>query len=115
MQHIIDVSKIAEAFVGAFLAFLFAYFLGARLARRQERFQGQLLERQLTFMEKMEKDRAENEAKAEAERTKTLLRIVGRQNENDRSIARENRNHESRERTRDRMNSRDVGLWTLKP
>jgi hypothetical protein len=72
---LIDWSKVFEVSLGAVLAFIFGFFLQFWLIRRQERFQKELLERQLSFMERLEKDRAasdESKEKARAELLKAL-------------------------------------------
>ena len=55
----VDWSKVFEVFLGAVLAFIFAFFLQWWLVRRQERFQKALLEHQLDFLQKLEKAHAE--------------------------------------------------------
>jgi hypothetical protein len=102
----VDWSKVSEVALGAILAFLFGFLLQLWLVRRQERFQKKMLTNQLEFMEKMERDRAANEEKADAARSLALAQVIGRHNETLRKIAMDNRNHESTERARDRSDAR---------
>ena len=111
LSHIvseIDWSKALEVFFGAILAFIFGFVLQLWMVRRQERFQKELLERQLAFMERLEQERAANDAKVDAARTAATQAIIGHHNTVLRQISLDERNHESRERTRDRMELRDA-------
>jgi uncharacterized membrane protein YccC len=101
-------SKVFEVALGAVLAFVFGFVLQLWLVRRQERFQKQLLEQQLAFMEKLERDRAANDEKIDKARTAATAAIVGQHNSVLRQISLNERNHESRERTRDRWEIRDA-------
>src|ERR1043166_8242958 len=58
-----DWSRVFEVSLGAILAFIFGFLLQWWLIRRQERFQKELLERQLAFQERLENQRAK-EARA---------------------------------------------------
>jgi hypothetical protein len=69
---LIDWSKVFEVLLGAVLAFIFGFFLQFWLIRRQERFQKVLLDRQLAFMERLERDRAVSEDSRERARTELL-------------------------------------------
>jgi uncharacterized membrane protein YccC len=103
-----DWSKVFEVSLGAFLAFVFGFVLQIWLVRRQERFQKQLLERQLSFMEKLERDRAANDEKVDKARVAATAAIIGHHNSVLKQISLDERNHESRERTRDRFELRDT-------
>lgn len=71
-----DWSKVFEVLLGAVLAFVFGITLQFWLVRRQERFHKELLDRQLKFLEKLEKDRADSEAKAQQRHLESLEQIA---------------------------------------
>lgn len=70
-----DWSKVFEVALGAVLAFVFGFVLQLRLLRRQERFQTELLERQLSFLDKLERDRTASEEAREKNRTEVLRSV----------------------------------------
>jgi len=105
-----DWSKVFEVSLGAVLAFIFGIALQFWMVRRQERFQKELLERQLSFMERLEHERAVSDEKVDAARMAATAAIVGHHNTVLKQISLDQRNHESRERTRDRSENRAAHL-----
>jgi len=105
---LIDWSKVAEWTVPAILAFSFSYVLQGLLLRRQERFQKELLKEQLSFMERLERERAASDAKVDAARTAALQAVIGHLGTVLRQNSLAERNHESMQRMRDRAELRDI-------
>jgi hypothetical protein len=105
---LIDWSKVAEWTIPAVLAFAFGYVLQAVLLRRQERFQKDLLKEQLSFLERLERERSERDAKADAERIAAERAIVGHLASTLRQNSLNERNHESRQRMEDRAELRAI-------
>jgi hypothetical protein len=103
---LIDWSKVAEWTIPAILAFAFGYILQRLLINRQERFQKEMLERQLKFMERLERERAERDDKAEKARIAAEQAIAGRQNAVLQQISLNERNHETRLRSQDNWEAR---------
>jgi hypothetical protein len=103
-----DWSKVFEVSLGAVLAFIFGFFLQFWLVRRQERFQKKMLEHQLSFMERLERERAVQDEKANAARLATEAAIAGHQVRTLEHIARENRNHLASENVRLRSEIRSA-------
>src|ERR1035438_7303598 len=103
---IVDWSNVSEVVLGAILAFIFGFFLQWWMVRRQERFQKALLERQLSFLERLETERSDRDAKAEERRLANDQAIAGRYNAIRQKIAMDDRNHESKQRSEDRYQAR---------
>jgi hypothetical protein len=99
-------SKVLEFLVPAILAFIFGFVLQFWLVRRQERFQKKLLEHQLSFMERLERERAAQDEKMNAARLATETAIAESQSETLKKIAQANREHLTFENTKDRLNRR---------
>ena len=78
------------------------------LLRRQERFQKDLLKEQLSFMERLERERAANDAKVDASRTAAMQAVIGRLGSILKQNSLDERNHESMQRMRDRAELRDI-------
>ncbi len=64
----VDWSKVSELAFAAILALVVGAVLQWWLLRDQKRFQKGMLDRQLEFMERLERERSERDAKADAER-----------------------------------------------
>jgi hypothetical protein len=105
---LIDWSKVAEWTIPAVLAFGFGYVLQAVLLRRQERFQKDLLKEQLSFLERLERERSERDAKADAERIAAERAIIGHLTSTLRQNSMNERNHESMQRMKDRSELRAI-------
>jgi len=90
-------STVFDAFIGAFLAFIFAGILQYWLLVRQEKFQ-----------ERMEAKRAEEDEKADQRRLETEKKIAHLHAETMKKIAMDNRNFETAERSKDRSAMRKL-------
>jgi hypothetical protein len=99
-------SHVFEISLGAVLAFIFGFFLQWWMVHRQECFQKQLLERQLSFMEKLEKERAANDAKLDEARAALMRSVIGHHNTILQQISREERNHQALLHSRDNFEAR---------
>jgi hypothetical protein len=75
--HWVDWSKVAELSFAAILSLAVGAFLQWWLLRDQKRFQKEMLERQLAFMERLERERSDRDAKADAARIAAERAIVG--------------------------------------
>lgn len=105
---IVDWSKVTELSFAAILSLIVGAGLQWWLLRDQKRFQKEMLDRQLAFMERLERERAERDAKADAERIAAERAIAGRQNAVLQQISLNERNHESMQRMKDRAELRAV-------
>ena len=90
-----DWMRVWEMSLAASLAFIFGAILQWRLLARQEK-----------FFREMEDERSETEAQRNTRMRAAQDRIAARQNAASQKIAMDNRNHETRERSRDRSDRR---------
>ena len=93
---LIDWSKVAELSFAAILSLAVGSVLQWWLLRDQKRFQKQMLDRQLEFMERLERERSERDAKADAERIAAERAIVGHLASTLRTNSLNERNHAAR-------------------
>lgn len=102
----VDWSKVSELAFAAILALIVGALLQWWLLSDQKRFQKEMLERQLAFMERLERERAERDAKAEKARLDAERAIAGRQNAVLQQISLSERNHEAQLRSKDNWEAR---------
>jgi len=74
---VVDWSEASKLLLAAVLGAGFAALLQWWLLCRQERFQKKMLDRQLEFLERLERERSERDAKADAERIAAERSIIG--------------------------------------
>jgi len=90
---VIDWSKVAELSFAAILSLAVGAALQWWLLRDQKRFQKGMLDRQLEFMERLERERSERDAKSDVERIAAERAIVGHLASTLRTNSMNERNH----------------------